>query len=115
MGILEKLTGSFLFWSAWIVLPLIMEIIPSIGSVIVLIKRWADSRKIVKPILYPEISIIIPVYNSMDTLEACIRSINDCDYENSKIRLFLVNNQGQDDSFSIFTKCQRMFPDLLMQ
>lgn len=115
MGILEKLTGSFLFWSAWIVLPLIMEIIPSIGSIVVLVKRWADSRKIVKPILYPEISIIIPVYNSMDTLEACIRSINDCDYENSKIRLFLVNNQGQDDSFSIFTKCQRMFPDLLMQ
>lgn len=115
MGILDKLTGSFLFWSAWIVLPLIMEIVPSIGSIIVLIKRWMDSKKTVKPILYPEISIIIPVYNSMDTLEACIRSINDCDYANSKIRLFLVNNQGQDDSFSIYTKCQKMFPDLLMQ
>lgn len=115
MVILEKLTGSFLFWSAWIILPLIMEIVPSVGSIIVLIKRWINSKKIVKPILYPEISIIIPVYNSMDTLEACIRSINDCDYENSKIRVFLVNNQGQDDSFSIYTKCQKMFPDLLMQ
>ena len=59
--------------------------------------------------------MIIPVYNSMDTLEACIRSIDESDYPNESIRIFLVNNQGQDDSFSVFCQCQDKYPDLKMQ
>ena len=66
-------------------------------------------------IIYPEISIIVPVYNSEHTLEACIRSINDCDYPNKQIRVFLVNNQGSDNSFDIYTMCQQKYPDLIMQ
>ena len=115
MGIIEKLVNSFVFWAAWIVIPLIMEIIPSIGSALILFKRRFFSKKVVKPIIYPEISIIVPVYNSQDTLEACIRSINDCSYPNHQIRVFLVNNQGKDNSFQIFTECQKKYPDLIMQ
>jgi len=115
MKIIERLASSAVFWGAWVVLPFIMEIIPSLGSVLVLLKRWHDSRHTAKPILYPEISIIVPVYNSSGTLEACIRSINDSEYANEKIRVFLVNNQGSDDSFSVFNRCQEMFPDLHMQ
>lgn len=115
MKIIERLASSAIFWSAWVVLPFIMEILPSLGSVLILLKRRHDSSHTKKPILYPEISIIVPVYNSSDTLEACIRSINDSEYANEKIRVFLVNNQGSDDSFQVFNKCQDMFPDLHMQ
>ncbi len=115
MRIIERLASSAIFWSAWVVLPFIMEIIPSLGSLLILLKRRRDSRNIPKPILYPDISIIVPVYNSSGTLEACIRSINNSEYPNERIRVFLVNNQGSDDSFAVFHRCQELFPELRMQ
>lgn len=115
MVVIKEFVNSFVFWAAWIIIPLIMEIIPAIGSFFILIKRKFFSKKSPKPIIYPEISVIIPVYNSESTLEACIKSVNDCDYPNNKIRVFLVNNHGTDNSFQIYTQCQKKYPDLIMQ
>lgn len=115
MSIISRFMNSFIFWTAWIIIPVLMEIVPSVGSVIVLLKKRLIPAKYEKPIIYPEISLLIPVYNSQDSLEACISSINDSDYPNDKIRIFLVNNQGQDDSFKVFTECQKKFPQLMMQ
>jgi putative glycosyltransferase (exosortase G-associated) len=93
-----------------------MEIVPSVGSVLLLVKRHIRRRKnYEKPAIYPEISLIVPVYNSEQTLFGCIQSINECDYPNDRIRVFLVNNKGRDDSFSVYAKCQKEFPDLPMQ
>ena len=115
MSIISRFMNSFIFWAAWIIIPVLMEIVPSVGSVIVLLKKRLIPAKYENPIIYPEISLLIPVYNSQDSLEACISSINDSDYPNDKIRIFLVNNQGQDDSFKVFTECQKKFPQLMMQ
>lgn len=117
MTILNRLLNSVVFWAAWIIIPVLMEIVPALGSVFLLLKRhFRRRRKLKNKInLYPEISLIVPVYNSEQTLFACIKSIVDCDYPNERIRVFLVNNQGKDDSFSIFAKCQKEFPDLPMQ
>lgn len=115
MEIIERLVNSFVFWAAWIVIPLIMEVLPSIGIFFVLLRRILFEKEIPKPIIYPEISIIVPVYNSEHTLGECIKSINDCDYPNDKIRIFLVNNQGKDHSFDVFKEYQKRYPDLLMQ
>ena len=78
--------GSFIFWAAWIIIPVVMEVIPSVGSVF--------PKEYPIPAFEPEISLLIPVYNSADTLEECIRSIDESDYPNSQIRIFLVNNQS---------------------
>lgn len=115
MAWMNNLFNSLLFWAAWIVIPVIMEIIPSLGSVIVLFKKRLFPVRIEKPAIDPEISLIIPIYNSMDTLEQCIRSIYESDYSNNRIRVFLVNNQGQDNSFQVFCECQRKYPELKMQ
>lgn len=115
MELMNRLFNSFLFWAAWIIIPVIMEIIPSLGSVFVLIKKRLFPVDCQKPVIDPEISLIIPIYNSMDTLEECIRSIHESDYPNSQMRIFLVNNQGQDDSFQVFCECQRKYPELKMQ
>lgn len=115
MEIINSFLNSFLFWAAWIIIPVIMEIVPSIGSIVILIKKKITSRVFEKPALDPEISLIIPIYNSMNTLEECIRSISESDYPDSRIRVFLVNNQGQDDSFQVFCDCQKKYPDLKMQ
>ena len=115
MGIIDKLLNSFIFWAAWIIIPVIMEIIPSIGSIIILFRRRMKAVPTPRPAIYPEISIIIPVYNSQDTLGKCIDSIADSVYPNENIRLFLVNNQGVDNSFQVYTECQDKYPDLYMQ
>lgn len=107
--------GSFIFWAAWIIIPVVMEVVPSIGSVLVLAKKKLFPKVYETPRLEPEISLLIPVYNSADTLEECIRSIDQSDYPNSQIRIFLVNNQSKDNSFEVFGKCQKMYPDLMMQ
>jgi putative glycosyltransferase (exosortase G-associated) len=116
MGIINRLLNSVVFWAAWIIIPIIMEIIPSVGSVVVLLKRHYRQRKdYKKPTVYPEISLIVPVYNSEQTLFGCIKSIVDSDYPTDRIRVFLVNNQGKDDSFSVYAECQKKFPNLAMQ
>ena len=116
MAILERIINSFVFWGAWIIIPVLAEIIPSIGSLFLLNRRFRTKKKgLKKPALYPEISLIVPVYNSQDTLYACIQSIHDSSYPTESIRVFLVNNKGKDDSFSVFARCQKDFPDLKMQ
>ena len=116
MTTIKVILNSFLFWGGWIIIPFIMEIVPALGSVFLLIKRNIKRKARMKDInVFPEISLIIPVYNSADTLYECIKSINDSTYPNDRIRIFLVNNKGQDNSFEIYAQCQQQFPELLMQ
>lgn len=112
---LNRFFNSFIFWAAWIAIPMVMEILPSLGSFFILLKRRREYDKKDKPTIYPEISIIVPVYNSAETLEACLRSINDSTYPNKSIRIFLVNNLSRDNSFEVYTRCQDLFPELHMQ
>ena len=116
MVIINRLLNSVVFWAAWIIIPVIMEIVPALGSVLILIRRHSRKKKNIKKLtVYPEISLIVPVYNSEQTLFACIKSIDESDYPNDRIRVFLVNNKGRDDSFSVYARCQKEFPDLPMQ
>ena len=116
MAVIKSILNSFLFWGGWIIIPFIMEIVPAIGSVVLLIRRGMKYKKNRKEIkVYPEISLIIPVYNSADTLYQCIESIDKSSYPDDKIRIFLVNNKGQDNSFDVYAECQKKFPRLHMQ
>lgn len=121
MDTISNIFNSFLFWAAWIIIPFIMEMVPAIGNIIILFrkqhsKKRADLGEAQKDVrFFPEITLMIPVYNSANTLEACIRSIDESDYPNDRINVYLINNQGQDNSFEVFCTCQRLFPDLIMQ
>lgn len=63
MEIINRILNSFVFWAAWIIIPLIMEIAPAVGSMFILQKRKVFPAQDRKPVIYPEITIIIPVYN----------------------------------------------------
>ncbi len=115
MDIINQLLSSIIFWSAWMVIPFLMEILPSIEAIIVLFKRKRRRRVDETPALNPEITLIIPIYNSEESLEACIRSVYESDYPNDRIRVFLVNNKTRDNSFKVFSRCQEKYPELLMQ
>ena len=112
---LMKLGESILFWSAWIIIPILAEVLPFIRNARTLYKKRKVNKLIPEPVQYPDLSVIIPVYNSSDTLYNCIKSIYDSTYDNSKLRIYLVNNMTKDDSFKVYTECQKEFPDLRMQ
>lgn len=51
------------FWLSWLVIPLVYEVIPAIGSFLTLrfaVRKWQREVPAVK---LPSISLIIPVYN----------------------------------------------------
>ncbi|MBR1931338.1 MAG: putative glycosyltransferase, exosortase G system-associated [Lachnospiraceae bacterium] len=111
-----RLTNLFLFWSAWIILPLLIEIIPAIGNFMLLVWKKLHVRKLGQEELQfkPTITLIIPVYNSEATLYHCIKSINDSTYPTELIEVLLVDNGSKDNSFAEFQRAQLTFAELSM-
>ena len=105
-NILNKILEQIVFWMAWIIIPLIMEIIPALGGFVILLKKKLFGKKEEKPIKLPEITLIIPVYNSADTLEACLASVHYSTNPTEQINILLVNNQSKDDSLKVYCHCQ---------
>ena len=117
MATINSVLNSFLFWAAWIIIPFIMEMVPAIGNIFILFRKHKRIKQKTKESeerslgFYPEITLMIPVYNSADTLEACIRSIYESDYPNDRINVYLINNQGKDNSFQVFCRCQSKYSE----
>ena len=111
------INSEILFWVAWIILPLLVEILPATLNFLLLVVKFI--RKLKKgptdPDLYPEITLIIPVYNSECTLRKCLDSINLSSYDNRLITVLLVDNGSTDNSFQVFEECQMIYSDLPMQ
>lgn len=110
----DILSNEIYSWMGWLIIPIIVEIIPAIGNFIILL--FKSKRKEEPEIEFlPNISLLVPVYNSSATLEGCIKSINDSTYPNELIDIILINNKSKDNSFDNYTKCQGLFPTLTMQ
>ncbi len=109
-NIMRMLASEIIFWAAWIIIPLIMEIFPAIFGFLVLLKKRRKYSKDDDLKYFPEITVIVPVYNSSSTLEMCIVSILESKYPADKIELLLVNNGSKDNSFEIFQKYQASNP-----
>jgi putative glycosyltransferase TIGR03111 len=110
-NILSLLSNQVFFWIAWIIIPLIMEIIPGLFGFLMLVKKRIAGVLEKELDFYPQITLIVPVYNSAATLEECLRSIVDTGYPADKMTILAVNNGSMDNSFEIFMKCQAEYPD----
>ncbi|WP_155286352.1 TIGR03111 family XrtG-associated glycosyltransferase [Lacticaseibacillus zhaodongensis] len=103
------------FWITWTLIPIVVEIIPAIWSTGRLIIRQLHAPKLDQPQKWPMITVIVPVYNSADTLFACIRSLNEQTYPKDSLQVILANNQSTDDSFGAFAEAQNKFPELILR
>ncbi|MEL7655772.1 MAG: glycosyltransferase, partial [Bacillota bacterium] len=112
--LLSRISREIIFWMAWIIIPLIMEIIPAFGGFFILIKKKFTQKKLKEINYYPEITLIIPVYNSADSLRGCLESVRNSDYPTRLMDILLINNQSTDNSFEVYTQCQAEFKDLPM-
>jgi putative glycosyltransferase (exosortase G-associated) len=101
-----------IFWLAWIIIPFFWEIVPAFGGFVILIKKRLQNRRYLAPIKYPEITIIVPVFNSQDTLSQCLESIYQSTYPKDQMTVYIVDNGSQDRSYEIFVECQQRFHDM---
>lgn len=111
---LAKLTNDIYFWCAWIVIPILFEIIPAIGNSILLLFRRFFLKRYEELAFIPNITVMIPVYNSEDTLYRCIESLDVSTYPNRFMDVILVDNGSKDESFRVFQQAQMDFPNLSM-
>lgn len=61
------------FWLTWALIPIVVEILPAFIQGIRLFLTNLRPKKLAMPDKMPFISIVVPVYNSEDTLFACIQ------------------------------------------
>ena len=113
--ILMILSNEIAFWIAWVIIPLIMEIIPAIAGFVLLLKKRVLYHKDKALDYYPSVTVIVPVYNSADTLYACLDSIRKSDYSIEQVDVLLVNNGSRDQSFSVYTQFQKDYPQMDMK
>lgn len=111
-SLMKTLGNEIVFWMAWVIIPLIMEIIPAFFGIFLLFLKKIRLRKEREIAYFPEITLIIPVYNSADTLESCLDSVYNSTYPNSAISVMLVDNGSKDDSLFIYREYQETHPDL---
>lgn len=104
--IMTYLSNEIMFWASWVIIPLIIEIVPSILGFFLLLRKRLIYRNDPEIKYTPDITIIIPVYNSADTLEECLNSVVISDYPKESLEIILVNNGSKDNSFEIFQKYQ---------
>lgn len=115
MRLLTDILNPFFYWLAWVIIPLLIEIVPAIGSFIIMFTAKKHEKEFKDPAIWPEIGLIIPVYNSEDSLLRCIESVNDSYYPNENIHIYLVDNGSNDKSFNMYARAQNKYPSLQMQ
>lgn len=110
--IMTRLTKEMIFWLAWIIIPVLWEIVPAVAGFFVLFKKKYIKLNYQRPIKYPDITIIVPVYNSQLTLENCFASIYNSKYPHEMMTVYAVDNGSTDRSYAIFVECQQKYKDM---
>jgi putative glycosyltransferase (exosortase G-associated) len=100
---MNQIVAFTIFWGVWLLVPMMVDAITTLMTLAgVIVARIRNARQR-HPLHYsPGITIIIPVYNSADTLAACLHSIASQDYPREKMEVLLVNNGSTDNSYDIF-------------
>lgn len=112
--LLVRISREMIFWMAWIIIPLVMEILPAFGGFFILLKKRLTRKRTLENSFLPQITVIIPVFNSADSLRACLESVYQSNYPIRLMDVLLINNGSVDNSFEVFTQCQAEFKDLPM-
>lgn len=113
---MKELTSVIFYWTAWLIIPVLIEIVPNIIYFFVLVwkKIWVKRYEKGMPEFKPYITLIIPVYNSGGTLYRCIESVHKSTYAAEYIEILLVDNGSKDNSFQEFQRAQMDFVGLKM-
>lgn len=81
------------FWTAWLVIPAIFELSPAIVAFFRNHFSKISSKQEYHPGRMPQLTVIVPIYNSGDTLYDCLKSIAESNYPKHLISIICANNK----------------------
>lgn len=89
-----------LIWGVWLVTPVLIDGVDTIGRLYVV---WARERRRRKraDIPYeqlPRVSIIVPAHNEAEVIDRCLHSIKGQDYPQSKLEIIVVDDGSADET-----------------
>ena len=106
---MDNAIALIVYWGVWLLIPIVVDGLTTIYTLIGVSLVHLQNRRNQTPPLqsYPLVTIIIPVYNSEETLEACLRSIAAQDYPVSSMEIHLINNGSHDESHQVFVRLRQ--------
>lgn len=112
MGMTAEFWDGLGFWLAWAAFPVALELLPACAGIFLLARRRKRAKAWPELERFPELSVIVSVYHSQETLFDCVRSIATGSYPPSRICVLLVDNSGERDCYPVYLQCRRAFPNL---
>ena len=97
------------FWTAWLVIPAVFELSPAIVAFFRNHFSKISSKQEYHPGRMPQLTVIVPIYNSGDTLYDCLKSIAESNYPKHLISIICANNKSTDNSFEVYKQAQMDF------
>lgn len=99
---MSDFVSIFLIWGGWLLLPLLIDVVPIIMKLIsayIFFRRMSNTSTLTRSFQsLPKLSVIIPVYNAEDTIEACLLSVFAQSYPHQKIQILIVNDGSSDNT-----------------
>ncbi len=97
------LVSFAVFWGVWLLVPLLVDGATALlGLSGVVLRQLTDKRASSELAYYPFVTVIVPVFNSAQTLEKLLRSISNQSYPRGKMEIILVDNGSVDHSYEVF-------------
>ena len=103
MVFIDNMMKQIFMWGFWMFIPIIIEVTRALVSSVTVLIKYINKKKNVLH-YYPLVSIIVPVYNSANTLAACLESIKNQSYPLESMEVFLIDNGSKDNSEEIYEK-----------
>ena len=109
-----NLIRFLLFWGVWLLVPMAVDGITSLGYLWVAFRRPA-----IEPDMSPEadaqfepklVTVLVPVYNAERTLHTCLESLATQRYPIKLIEVICIGNAVTDRSRGEFARARRDFP-----
>jgi len=61
----------------------------------------------------PNVAIIVPVRNEADVIQTTITSLVAMDYPHQNLRIYVIDDDSDDQSAAVIQNCERLFPGLV--
>ena len=108
----ERSLAFLLFWGIWMLAPLAIDVTMALVYIVMvyLFPERKERERISDLSYLPNVSVVVPVHNSADTLFKCLHSIVHQQYPLDKIQIICVNNGTTDGSFDVFSQFQDTYP-----
>ncbi len=88
-----------LVWGVWLITPVLVDGIDTLGRLWVVRTRRAERRaEPVDEALLPSVSIIVPAHNEAAVIDRCLNSVKAQDYPHDRLEIIVVDDGSTDDT-----------------